>query len=188
VKAAYSRRQIATRVAQMGRAISKDYAGRTIDVVSILENAFLFAADLVREISPAVVCHFVRSELRQVEVGGFERSEIFFSTPPELRGRDVLLVDAILHTGVPQDFLWKRLEECKPRSLAMAVLFDKQRDRRVGLQAKYIGFASASKYWVGYGLAGQDGLYRNLPFVAMTSKAGESGARRKAKRPARKRR
>ncbi|MGC1935905.1 MAG: phosphoribosyltransferase family protein, partial [Candidatus Acidiferrales bacterium] len=99
MRAAYSRKQIAARVVQMGRAISKDYAGRTLDVVSILENAFLFAADLVREISQPVVCHFVRSELRQVELGGFERSEIFFSTPPELEGRDVLLVDAILHTG-----------------------------------------------------------------------------------------
>ncbi|HEV2289415.1 MAG TPA: phosphoribosyltransferase family protein [Candidatus Acidoferrales bacterium] len=186
MKAAYSRQQIAARVAQMGRAISKDYAGRTIDVISILENAFLFAADLVREISLPVVCHFVRTELRHVELGGFERAEIFFSTPPQLKGRDVLLVDAILHTGVPQDFLWKRLEECNPRSLAMAVLFDKERDRRVGLQAKYVGFASASKYWVGYGLAGRDGLYRNLPYVGTARKAGESGARRPAKRPVRK--
>ncbi|MFZ0212657.1 MAG: phosphoribosyltransferase family protein [Candidatus Acidiferrales bacterium] len=187
MRAAYSRKQIAARVVQMGRAISKDYAGRTLDVVSILENAFLFAADLVREISQPVVCHFVRSELRQVELGGFERSEIFFSTPPELEGRDVLLVDAILHTGVPQDFLWKRLEECRPQSLTLAVLFDKQRDRKVGLQAKYVGFASASKYWVGYGLAGRNGLYRNLPYVGTTNKAGELAAKRRSGRRTRRR-
>ncbi|HEV2298569.1 MAG TPA: phosphoribosyltransferase family protein, partial [Candidatus Acidoferrales bacterium] len=117
MKVAYSRKQLAARVAQMGRTISNDYSDRTLHVVAILENSFLFAADLVREISQPVVCHFVRSELRQVDLGGFSRPEVFFSTPPTLEGRDVLLVDAILHTGVPQDFLWKRIEECQPRSL-----------------------------------------------------------------------
>lgn len=184
MKVAYSRKQLATRVAQMGRAISKDYSGRTLYVVAILENSFLFAADLVREISRPVVCHFVRSELRQVELGGFRRPEVFFSAPPKLEGRDVLLVDAVLHTGVPQDFLWERLEECQPRSLHMAVLFDKPRDRKVSLRATYVGFDSASKYWVGYGLAGRGGLYRNLPYVGAISEPRPAEAKR-IKRPKR---
>ena len=147
-----------------------------MDVVAILENSFLFAADLVREISCPVVCHFVRTELRDVELGGATWPELFFSTPPKLEGRDVLLVDAVLHTGVPQDFLWKRIEEYKPRSLSLAVLFDKARDHKVGLKATYVGFASASKYWVGYGLAGRGGLYRNLPYVATIGGNGEGAA------------
>ncbi|MGH9731244.1 MAG: phosphoribosyltransferase [Candidatus Acidiferrales bacterium] len=178
MKVAYSRKQLAARVAQMGRTISKDYSDRTLHVVAILENSFLFAADLVREISQPVVCHFVRSELRQVDLGGFSRPEVFFSTPPTLEGRDVLLVDAILHTGVPQDFLWKRIEECQPRSLSLAVLFDKPRDRKVSLRATYVGFDSASKYWVGYGLAGRDGLYRNLPYVGSVTEVRQAEAKR----------
>lgn len=178
MKVAYSRKQLAARVAQMGRAISKDYGGTTLYVVAILENSFLFAADLVREISPPVVCHFVRSEMREVELAGFQRSEVFFSDPPRLEGRDVLLIDAVLHTGVPQDFLWKRLEECRPRSLNLAVLFDKPKDRRVGLRATYVGFNSASKYWVGYGLAGRGGLYRNLPYVGTVSEVRRTEAKR----------
>lgn len=177
MKVAYSRKQLAARVAQMGRTISRDYGDRTLHVVAILENSFLFAADLVREISQPVVCHFVRSELRQVDLGGFSRPEVFFSTPPTLEGRDVLLVDAILHTGVPQDFLWKRIEECQPRSLSLAVLFDKPRDRRVSLKATYVGFDSASKYWVGYGLAGRDGLYRNLPYVGSVTEVRHAEAK-----------
>ena len=189
MKVAYSRKQLAARVAQMGRAISRDYGGRTLYVVAILENSFLFAADLVREISQPVVCHFVRSELRQVDLGGFRRPEVFFSAPPKLEGRDVLLVDAILHTGIPQDFLWKRLEECQPRSLNLAVLFDKPRDRRVSLRATYVGFDSASKYWVGYGLAGRSGLYRNLPYVGTVSEVRRVEAKRaKAMKPKRSRR
>lgn len=174
MKAAYSRRELATRIVELGRAISKDYKNRTLDVVAILESSFLFAADLVREISCPVVCHFVRTEMRDVELGGAKWPELFFSTPPKLEGRDVLLVDAMLHTGVPQDFLWKRIEDYKPRSLSLAVLFDKAQDHKVELKATYVGFANASKYWVGYGLAGPGGLYRNLPYVAALDQNDES--------------
>lgn len=178
VKIAYSREELAKRVAGLGRAISSDYHGRTLDVVAILENSFLFSADLVREISCPVVCHFVRTEMRDIVLGGSRWPEVFFSTPPKLEGRDVLVIDAVLHTGVPQDFLWRRLEECKPRSLNLAVLFDKEKDHKVSLKPTYIGFASASKYWVGYGLAGRNGLYRNLPYIGSMGSAGRNGKRR----------
>jgi hypoxanthine phosphoribosyltransferase len=169
MKVAFTQRRLANRVSQMGRAISRDYAGRTVDVVVVLENSFLFAADLVREISRPVSCHFVRSEMRDVRLGGHELREVFFSQPPALRGRDVLVVDAVLNTGVTQDFLLKRLEEGRPRTLRLAVLFDKAASRRVNLKAEYTGFAAASKEWVGYGLCGGSGLYRNLPYVAAGS-------------------
>jgi len=149
----------------MGRVISKDYAGRTLDVVIVLESSFLFAADLVRKISQPVICHFVRSEFRDVRTQGHELREVFFSAAPALKGRDVLVIDAVLNTGVTQDFLLKRLEESTPRSLKLAVLFDKPQARKVNLQPEYSGFAAASKQWVGYGLGGRDGAGRNLPYV-----------------------
>ena len=167
MKVAFTQRRLAERVSQLGRSISRDYAGRTIDVVIVLENSFLFAADLVREISRPVVCHFVRSDARDVKLAGHDYREIFFSAPPALRGRDVLVIDAVLNTGVTQDVLIKRLEEGRPRSLRLAVLFDKPASRRVDLQAEYTGFAAASKDWVGYGLSDNRGLSRNLPYVAV---------------------
>jgi hypoxanthine phosphoribosyltransferase len=180
MRVAYSRGRLSTRVGQLGRTISRDYAGRTVDVVVILENSFLFAADLVREISRPVVCHFVRSETRDVNLGGHHRREIFFSAPPSLRGRDVLLIDAVMNTGVTQDFLLKRLEEGRPRTLRVAVLFDKPASRKVNLHPEYTGFAAASKHWVCYGLSGQRGLYRNLPYVGV---AGGSPSPSNRKRP-----
>jgi hypoxanthine phosphoribosyltransferase len=166
MQVAFTRQRLASRVGQLGRAISRDYAGRTVDVVVVLENSFLFAADLVREISRPVSCHFVRSELREVRLSGHDMREVFFSQAPALHGRDVLVVDAVLNTGVTQDFLLKRLEEGRPRTLRLAVLFDKAASRKVNLKAEYTGFAAASKEWVGYGLSGDSGLYRNLPYVA----------------------
>jgi hypoxanthine phosphoribosyltransferase len=178
MKVAFTRQRLRNRVSQLGRTISKDYAGRTVHVVVVLENSFLFAADLVREISRPVVCHFVRSEVRDILMGGYDRREIFFSAPPILDGRDVLVVDAVLNTGVTQDFLLKRLEEGRPRSLRLVVLFDKPEGRKVNLQAAYTGFAAASKEWVGYGLSGQQGLFRNLPYVAAGGSKAAAGIRR----------
>lgn len=186
---AYTEKRLAARVHQLGRAISRDYAGRTLDVVVILENSFVFGADLVRRISAPVVCHFVRAETRDVHLGGFDRREVFFSAPPVLRGRHVLLVDAVLDTGVTQDFLLKRLELSRPRSLRLAVLFDKRESRKVNLQPEYTGFAAASNNWVGYGLTGRRGLYGNLPYVATADSAPRargrsvrSGVRSRARR------
>lgn len=167
VKTVYSASRVAARVASLGRSISRDYAGRTVDVVIILENAFLFGADLVRRINRPVICHFVRSEIRDFEQGGRKRREVVFSRQPVLKGRDVLLVDTLLHSGVTHDFLVKRIEESRPRSLRLAVLLDRPEARRVALQPHYSGFAAASNFMVGYGLSGDRGLYRNLPFVGV---------------------
>ncbi len=165
IKVEYSPKQLNARITEMGRQISRDYAKRKLDVVVILDSAFIFASDLVRHITIPTKCHFVRSEVRQVHVGGHERREIFFSYDPELAGRHVLVVDAVLHSGVTLDFLVKRLQESRPGSLRVAVLFDKPKDRKVDLEPDYFGFASASNYLVGFGLPGANGLYRNLPFV-----------------------
>ncbi len=172
----YSAKQIAARIAQMGRQISRDYSTRQIDVVVILDSAFMFASDLVRRITVPSVCHFVRSEIRDINLGGHERREIFFSYEPELRGREVLVVDAVLHSGVTLDFLVKRLHESRPGSLRVAVLLDKPRDRKVDLIPDYFGFHAASNYLVGYGLPGDKGLQRNLPYVGSVRKRHTSRA------------
>ena len=185
LRVAFTRERLATRVEELARSISRDYSGRTLDVVIVLENAFLFAADLVREISRPVACHFVRSELRDVRLAGHDYRAVFFSPPPALRGRDVLVVDAVLNTGVTQDFLLKRLEEGHPRSLRLAVLFDKPASRKVNVRAEYKGFDSASKEWVGYGLSDQRGLGRNLPYIASRNSRSTGRARSGKGRPAR---
>jgi hypoxanthine phosphoribosyltransferase len=159
----YSAAKIASRVAALGRQISSEYHGRRVDVVITLDRGFVFAADLVRELKCPVVCHFVREEVRDVEHGGHHRREVHFGVRPELKGRDVLLVDAVLESGVTQDFLLRRLGDGRPRSLRLAVLLDKPAKRRVALEPDYFGFRTASKQvWVGYGLAAPSGAGRNL--------------------------
>jgi hypoxanthine phosphoribosyltransferase len=161
-RAAYSAARIGARVAALGREITREYKGRRVDVVVTLDRGFVFAADLIREINTAVVCHFVREDVRDVDDGGHERREVYFGSRPELKGRDVLLLDAVLESGVTQEFLLRRLGESQPRSLRLAVLLDKPARRRVGLEPDYFGFRTASKdVWVGYGLAADNGTGRN---------------------------
>jgi hypoxanthine phosphoribosyltransferase len=163
----YSSKQLTERVTTMGRSISKDYGNRTLDVVVMLDSAFIFASDLIRRISCPVVCHFVWAEIRDVQFAGHDRREIYFSRPPRLEKRDVLVIDAVVQSGLTQDFLLKRLQESRPRSLKLAALFDKPSERRVDLKPDYFCFAAASKYLAGYGLAGSRGWYRNVPYVGV---------------------
>jgi len=161
--AGYSAGRIASRVEALGREISRECRGRRLDVVVTLDRGFVFAADLVRRIEATIVCHFVREDVRDVDQGGHARREVFFGSHPELGGRDVLVVDAVLESGVTQDFLLRRLGESKPRSIRLAVLLDKPESRRVALEPDYFGFRTASKeVWVGYGLAAANGTGRNL--------------------------
>lgn len=175
-KVIYSRARLAARLAVIGKQVSKDYAGRTIDAVIILEDAFIFAADLIRTISRPVICHFVRLEMRDVELSGYSRREVFFSKPPVLKDRDILIIASMLHTGVTMDFLCKRLQENRPRSLRIAVLIDRPADRRVDLQPDYFGFLGASNRFVGYGFAGSHEHFRNLPFVGVVGGKATAGS------------
>ena len=189
LKPVYSSQQLAARVTALGRTISRDYGNRTLDVVVMLESAFVFAADLIRRISCPVVCHFVWAETRDVQFGSHVRREVYFSRPPRLEKRDVLVVDAVVQSGLTQDFLLKRLQESGPRSLRLAALFDKPSERRVDLKPDYFCFAAASKYLAGYGLAGSRGWYRNVPYVGLQPRrarglrvAGTLGTRKRRKR------
>jgi hypoxanthine phosphoribosyltransferase len=181
---AFSAARIAARVAALGKEVSRGYDGRRLDVVITLDRGFVFAADLMRQIDAPIVCHFVREEVRDVEHRGLPRREVFFGSGPELKGRDVLVVDAVLESGVTQDFLLRRLGESKPRSIRLAVLLDKPAKRRVALEPDYFGFRTASnQMWVGYGLAAANGTGRNLRQLSAAANGmhAKSGRGRKKK-------
>ena len=177
----YSEARIASRVAAMGQEISRAYRGRRLDVVVTMDRSFVFAADLIRNLSVSVICHFVREQVSDVKQGPHSRREVFFSSSaPDLKGRDVLLVDAVLESGVTQDFLLRRLAERQPRSLRLAVFLDKPVQRHVALEPDYFGFQTASNLtWVGYGLADTAGTGRNLRGLSPRRKSASNGGKGK---------
>jgi hypoxanthine phosphoribosyltransferase len=178
-RSGFSAARIASRVVKLGREISRRAGGKRLDVVITLDRGFVFAADLIRQIDVPTVCHFVRADVRDVEQEGHERREVAFGRGPDVKGRDVLLVDAVLDSGVTQEFLLRRLGESQPKSLRLAVLLDKPEQRRVGLEPDYFGFRTASNgLWVGYGLAASNGIGRNEKGLSVKPLAGKRQGKR----------
>jgi hypoxanthine phosphoribosyltransferase len=178
--ATFSAARIAARVAELGRQISRASRGKRLDVVITMDRGFVFGADLIRHIDAPAVCHFVRADVRDVDHGGHERREVAFGRGPDVKGRDVLLVDAVLDSGVTQEFLLRRLGEGQPRSLRLAVLLDKPEQRRVGLEPDYFGFRTASNgLWVGYGLAASNGMCRNEKSLSVKPQSGKRQGKKK---------
>jgi hypoxanthine phosphoribosyltransferase len=143
-----------------------------------MDRGFVFAADLLRKVASPTVCHFVREQVRDVQLGKNTRREVFFSFP-DLNGRDVLVLDAVMESGVTQEFLLRRLAESQPRSLRLAVMLDKVSGRRVALEPDYFGFQTASNLmWVGYGLADDAGKRRNERQLSPQAKTASNKKKR----------
>jgi len=157
--------QIKKRVQEMARQISRDYQGRTLHVVAVMENGFMFMADLVRELNIPVVCQFVKGEFNDEHPS---TTEIFYTPEVEVAGKDVLLVEALIQSGLTSEFLLRNLTGRGASSVKLAVLLDKQAARRVSLQPDYFGFLLNDSFVVGYGL-GDMHSGRNLPYIAAKS-------------------
>jgi hypoxanthine phosphoribosyltransferase len=156
--------QIQKRVREMGRQISDDYRGQTIHILAVLENAFVFTADLVRTLDIPLICQFVKPQYRPGEV-----LEIFFSHGPDISGQHVLLLEGLVHSGVTTDFLMSDVRSRGAASVKVATLLDRQVARRVQLQPDYFGFLVQEPFVVGYGLASAEQTNRNLPYLAVAS-------------------
>jgi hypoxanthine phosphoribosyltransferase len=164
--------QIEKRVQEIGRQISDDYHGRTVHVLAVLENSFVFVADLIRELEIPVVCEFIKPLYRDRQTGRSTTREIFFSPEIEVRGDDVLLVEGIIHSGVTTDFLVSGMLARGAASVKLVSFLDRQSARRVALQPDYFGFLVDEKFLVGYGL-GSPRMARNLPYLGVGAPDGE---------------
>jgi hypoxanthine phosphoribosyltransferase len=167
-KVLLSAEQIRKRVQEMARQISRDYRGKTLHVVGVMENGFILMADLVRELELDVVCQFVRAEFKEANSS---TNEVFFSPEVDVNGQHVLLVEALVQSGVTSEFLIRHMLGRGAASVRLAVLLDKQSARRVSLQPDYFGFLVNESFVVGYGL-GESHVGRNLPYIAGRGEPG----------------
>jgi hypoxanthine phosphoribosyltransferase len=168
--------QIQKRVKELARQISDDYRGQTIQALAVLENAFIFMADLVRALEVPVVCQFIKpkyskqpskqsSQQQGTQTG--EIVEIFFSHEPDIRGQHILLVEGLVHSGVTSEFLMDDLRARGAASVKLVTLLDRQSARRVALQPDYFGFLVDEAFLVGYGLGAVEQTNRNIPYLAV---------------------
>lgn len=160
--------QIQRRIHEMGRQISADYRDRRIDAVCVLENGFMFMADLVRALDPPVACQFIKPLFREKPGGISTTTEIFFSPEVEVGKADVLLVEGLVQSGVTSEFLMRNLMARGAASVKLAAFLDRQSARRVSLQPDYFGFLIDESFVFGYGMGGPQ-LGRNLPYIATSA-------------------
>ena len=157
--------QIQRRVKELARHISNDYRGKTVQALAVLENAFMFMADLVRALEVPVVCQFIKPKYTRQQ-GKTEITEIFFSHEPDIRGQHILLVEGLVHSGVTSEFLMNDLRARGAASVKLVTLLDRQSARRVALQPDYFGFLVDDTFLVGYGLGAVEQTNRNIPYLA----------------------
>lgn len=154
--------QIKKRIQEVARQISTDYRGQTLYVVCVLENGFIFMADLVRELEMPVVCQFLKAQFKDTNSAV---TEIFFSPEVDVEGQNVLLVEGLVQSGITTEFLMRNLAGRGAATVKLVALLDKQSARRVSLQPDYFGFLMNEDFVVGYGLGARE-LGRNLPYIA----------------------
>ena len=156
--------ELRRRVRELGAEISRDYAGRNPILVSVLKGAFVFLADLVREISvPLTVDFMAITRYGAGRRGGAVRIEKDLDLA--IAGRDVLVVEDIVDTGLTLGYLMKNLGARDPATLAVCTLLDRRARRLTKLPLRYVGFEVPDRFLVGYGLDHRE-LHRNLPHLA----------------------
>ena len=158
--------QIQKRVRELGRQISDDYRGQSIIALGILENSFMFMADLVRAVEVPMTCTFIKPRYQQSKQGEAPMLEIFFSHELNIQGKNVLLVEGLVHSGVTSEFLMSDLRARGAASVKLVTLLDRQSARRVPLQPDYFGFLVDDAFLCGYGLGTPEQTERNLPYLA----------------------
>jgi len=157
--------QIQSRVKELAKKISADYAGNEILAVGILKGAFMFFADIVKLIQvPMNIDFLVASSYIKTETTG--KVKIHADIREDIKGKHVLLFEDIIDTGLTLKYLKDTLLSRNPASIKICTFLDKPAHRQVDLEPEYVGFEIPDAYVVGYGLD-YDNKYRNVPYIAV---------------------
>lgn len=158
--------QIQDKVAQLGRQLSDEYAGRNPLVICILKGAIIFMADLIKEITVPIEIDFMAVSSYGASTRSSGEVKIIKDLDNSVEGRDILIVEDVIDSGLTLSYLVDVLERRKVNSVKIVTLFDKPSGRTVDLEADLVGFTMPDAFIVGYGLDYAE-KYRNLPFVGV---------------------
>jgi hypoxanthine phosphoribosyltransferase len=159
---------LGARIAELGAEVSADYQGRDLLLIGVLKGAVFFMADLMRHLTVQCEVDFmaISSYGDSTDSSGIVR--ILKDLDINIEGRDVLVVEDIIDSGLTLSYLMRNLESREPASLEVCALMTKPARREIDVPVRYIGFEIPNRYVVGYGLDFGE-RYRNLPYVAVLS-------------------
>jgi hypoxanthine phosphoribosyltransferase len=181
LKVLITREQIAQRVAEMGAEINRDYAGKSVILLGVLKGAAIFLSDLSRQLKIDATFDFIGvssygnrpSPAQELKSGWDSTGEVRLTKDMDqsMIGKNVILVEDILDTGLTLTYLKKLLMARQPQSLKIAALLDKPSRRKQPIQADYVGFSIPDEFVVGYGLDYAE-KYRSLPDICVVPREG----------------
>ena len=154
------------RVAELGASITEDYRGRDLLLVGVLKGAVFFMADLMRELSIPCEIDFMAISSYGAATDSSGVVRILKDLDTNIAGRDVLVVEDIIDSGLTLSYLMRSLKARKPASLEICALLTKPERREIEVPVKFVGFEIPNKFVIGYGLDFAE-RYRNLPYVAV---------------------
>lgn len=154
------------RVAELGGQISRDYAGKTPLLISVLRGSYIFMADLTRHIEPFCRVDFMAVSSYGAGTVSSGQVNIVKDLSDSIEGKDLLVVEDILDSGNTLSYLFQVLQARNPASIRLITLLDKPSRRTKPITADYVGFTVPDEFVVGYGLD-YDELYRNLPYIGV---------------------
>ncbi len=167
--------EMRARIRELGKQITTDYAGKDFVLVGVLKGAYAFYADLARAIRIPMRVDFlmVTSDGSRAKTSGKVKTvKMVTGLTEDIKGKDVLLVEDIVDSGLTAQHLVKTLAKKKPRSIKVCTLLSKPDRRTINVAIDYVGFKIPNKYVVGYGLDYQQ-KYRNLPYLAVLDMEGD---------------
>lgn len=162
----FTREQLDARIKELAAEITRDYAGRAPLVVGVLRGAFVFMADLVRQIDLPITLDFISASSYGAGTISSGLVDIRLDLDQDITGRDVLIVEDILDSGNTLSKLMKELSGRSPASLKLCVMLDKPDRRTAPIRADYVGFSIPDAFVVGCGLD-YDQKYRQLPYIGI---------------------
>jgi hypoxanthine phosphoribosyltransferase len=161
--------QIRARLTEVGAEIARRYGPAEVCVVGLMKSCLVFMADLIRALPADVTCHMLRVQAFRDAETGSPRHDIVYYADIDYEGRDVLLLDDVLDTGITLDFILEHIRARRPRSLRTCVLIDKPGERKVGVRPDWAVFTldePEERFLVGYGLDWNE-HYRGLPYIGV---------------------
>ncbi len=165
--------QLQRRVRELAAEISRDYAGRDLVLIGVLKGAVLFLGDLMRHLDIPCEIDFMAVSSYGSETDSSGVVRILKDLDSSIEGRDVLIVEDIIDSGLTLQYLLRNLRARSPASLEVCALLTKPERRRVDLPIKYVGFEIPNRFVIGYGLDHAQ-RYRNLDYVAVLAETDEA--------------
>jgi hypoxanthine phosphoribosyltransferase len=161
----YSEEVLAAKVLELAKQIERDYAGKDLLVVGVLKGANIFVGDLIRKIDLPMMLDFIAASSygRSTESSGVVK--ILKDLDYSIEGKDVLIIEDIIDSGLTLKYLTENFISRKPASLKICTLLDKPERRKANIVVDYVGFNIPDEFIVGYGIDFGE-MYRNLPYIA----------------------